>query len=459
MSQATKLRTVPRIVLLLLCAAQAMLIIDVVVVNVAIPAIRADLGIPDGRLVLTSISYTLTFGSLLVVFGRAGDLLGRRRLFLAGLTVFTLASLATGCAQAEWQLLAARAAQGAGAAMVAPTALALLTTTFAEGAGRNRALGYWAAVGSAGAIGGQLLGGLITSTLGWRWIFLINVPVGVLAVLAGRRYLTESRMPRHTPLDLRGAVLLATGLATAILALTRFAEGSHPVPGAVLAVTAVVLLSAFALGERRHPDPILDGALLRTAAVGRANLLLAVNAGALAATLFFTTMYLQAVLDYPAVQVGLAFAPVTLVVLIVSPRAGALVSRYGPRALLTAGFLLLAAGMFLLARLPVDGSYMRDALGPLLLLAVGSGLSYAPTFVAGTTGVPDDRQGVASGLLNSAQELGTAAGLAMLGPLAATISAGPGPQQLTDGYRVGLLVAGAAMLACLPLIRKLPSVS
>ncbi|MEU4427401.1 MFS transporter [Actinoplanes sp. NPDC024001] len=435
-----RVRPVSRAVLLLLCAAQAMLIIDVVVVNVAIPAIRADLGIPDERLVLTAIAYTLTFGSLLVVFGRAGDLLGRRRLFLAGLALFTLASLATGCAQSEWQLLAARAVQGAGAAMVAPTALALLTTTFAEGAARNRALGYWAAVGSAGAIGGQLLGGVITSTLGWRWIFLINVPVGVLAIAAGCRFLTESRAPRRAPLDLRGAVLLATGLAAAILALAGFAQ-------AALAVASVLLLAAFVLGERRHPDPILDRRLLRTAAVARANLLLAVNAGALAATLFFTTMYLQEVLGYPAVQVGLAFAPVTLVVLLVSPRAGALVGRYGVRPLLTAGFLLLAAGMLLLARMPADGSYLRDALAPLLLLAVGSGLSYAPTFVAGTTGVADDRQGVASGLLNSAQELGTAAGLAVLGPLAAAAGAG------ADGYRTGLLAAGGAMLACLPLIR------
>jgi EmrB/QacA subfamily drug resistance transporter len=419
-----------------------MLIIDVVVVNVAIPAIRAELGIPDERLVLTAIAYTLTFGSLLVVFGRAGDLLGRRRLFLYGLALFTAASLATGCAQSEWQLLAARAVQGAGAAMVAPTALALLTTTFADGAGRNRALGYWAAVGSAGAIGGQLLGGLITSTLGWRWIFLINVPVGVAAIVAGHRFLTESRVPRKAPLDLRGAVLLATGLATAILALAGFAP-------AALAAASVVLLTVFVLGERRHPDPILDGRLLRTAAVARANILLAVNAGTLAATLFFTTMYLQEVLDYPAVQVGLAFAPVTLVVLVVSPRAGALVGRYGVRALLTAGFLLLAAGMLLLSRMPADGSYLRDALAPLLLLALGSGLSYAPTFVAGTTGVADDRQGVASGLLNSAQELGTAAGLAVLGPLAAAAGAG------AAGYRIGLLTAGGAMLACLPLIRGL----
>ncbi|MEU4693943.1 MFS transporter [Actinoplanes sp. NPDC023714] len=426
--------------LLLLCAAQAMLIIDVVVVNVAIPAIRADLGIPDARLVLTSIAYTLTFGSLLIVFGRAGDLLGRLRLFGYGLTLFTLASLATGCAQTEWQLLAARAVQGVGAAMAAPAALALLTTTFPEGPRRNRALGWWAAAGSAGAIGGQLLGGLITSTLGWRWIFLINVPVGVAAVLAARRYLVETRVPRRAPLDLRGAALLVSGLAAAILALTGCP---------VLAVPAAILLALFVLVERRHPEPIVDGRL-----VSRATVLLAVNAGTLGAALFFTTMYLQVVLGYPAVLVGLAFAPVTLVVLVVSPRAAALVDRYGTRPLLAAGFVLLAAGMLLLARMPAGGSYLRDVLGPLLLLAAGSGLSYAPTFVAGTAGVPDERQGVASGLLNSAQELGSAAGLALLGALAAAAAAGNG---LTHGYRAGLLVAAGSVLACLFLIRGLPS--
>ncbi|BBH70296.1 MFS transporter [Actinoplanes sp. OR16] len=420
-----------------------MLIIDVVVVNVAIPAIRADLGIPDERLVLISIAYTLTFGSLLIASGRAGDLLGRRRLFLYGLTLFTLASLATGFAQTGWQLLAARAAQGIGAAMAAPAALALLTSTFAEGPRRNRALGWWAAVGSAGAIGGQLLGGLITSTLGWRWIFLINVPVGIAVIVLGRRRLAESRAPRPASPDLCGAVLLAAGLASGILALTGYT---------LLSIPAVLLLVAFVLVERRHPEPIVDGALLRTASIGPANVLLFVNAGTLGAALFFTTMYLQEILGHPAAAVGLAFAPVTLVVLLISPRVASLVSRFGVRPLLAAGFVLLAAGMLWLARMPAAGSYPRDVLGPLLLLAAGSGLSYAPTFVAGTTGVPDDRHGVASGLLNSAQELGSAAGLAVFGTLAAAVGAGS-----AHGYRAGLLCAAAAMVLCLPVIRVLPA--
>src|ERR1700742_2032512 len=187
--------------LILLCTAQFILIVDVVVVNVALPSIRADLAIPDGRLPLGAGGYTLTFGSLLIVFCRAGDLLGRRRLFMVGLALFALASLATGLAQSEWQLIAGRAAQGVGAAMVSPTALALLTTAFAEGAGRNRALGYWGAVGSPGAIAGQLLGGALTVPLEWRWIFLINVPIAAAALLLARRALPESRTGDRQPLD------------------------------------------------------------------------------------------------------------------------------------------------------------------------------------------------------------------------------------------------------------------
>jgi EmrB/QacA subfamily drug resistance transporter len=446
-----------RSVLILLCVAQAMLITDVVVVNVALPSIRSDLGIPDGRIQLVSVAYTLTFGSLLIIFGRVGDLMGRRRLFLIGLSVFTLASLATGTANLEWQLLAARSAQGVGAAMIAPTALALLTTAFDEGAERNRALGYWASVGSAGAIGGQLLGGLITADFGWRWIFLINVPIGLANFVAARRHLTESRAERGPAVNVWGGALLAAGLACAILALTRFAEGAHRVQGALLAVTAAAAFLAFAAGERRHRTPILERRLLRTGDVARANLLLAVNSGTLGSTLFFTTLYLQVVLGYSALQVGLAFAPITLVILLISPRAGALTTRYGTRLPLLAGFVLLAAGTLLLSRVPADGDYFRDVLPAFLLLAGGSGLSYAPTFVAGTTGVADRDQGLASGFLSSAQELGAALGVSILGALAAAVTAGTGSTALTGGYRAGLLAGAGAIIIAIPLIRRLPS--
>ncbi len=347
--------------------------------------------------------------------------------------------------------------------MIAPTALALLTTTFAEGAARNRALGYWAAVGSAGAIGGQLLGGLVTDTLGWRWVFLINVPVGVIVILAALRHLGDDRANRDkTPAErppapgIPAAILLSTGLACAIMALTWLADGGNAGYGGLLAVAAVLALGAFAGVERRHPAPMLDRRLLRIGTVARANALLALNAGTLSATLLFTTLYLQVVLGYSPLFVGLAFAPVTLLILLISPRAGALTTRYGVRAPLLAGFTLLAVGMALLARIPVDGTYLRDVLPALLLLAAGSGLAYAPTFVAGTTGVADRDQGLASGLLNSAQELGTAVGVACLGALAATATKGPGSAALAAGYRVGLLAAAVAVGVGLLLVIRLP---
>lgn len=444
-----------RVVLVLLCAAQFMLIVDVVVVNVALPSIRADLALPDGRLALVSVGYTVTFGSLLVVFGRMGDLFGRRRLFLIGLALFTIASFATGLAQAEWQLITARATQGIGAAMISPTALALLTTAFGEGASRNRALGYWAAVGSAGAVAGQLLGGVVTDLFGWRWIFLINVPIGVIALTVAYRCLHESRADDRPMLDVRGAILLAIALVAASLSLTRFAEGGYAGQGVLLAGAAAMALVLLAIVERNHDTPLLDRRLLRIGSVARANALLAVNAGTLGATLFFTTLYLQVVLGYSPLAVGAAFAPITLLILLISPRAGVLTTRYGPRRMLAIGFALLAGGMLLLARVPTDGTYLRDVLPPLLLLAAGAGMSYAPTFIAGTSGVPDQYQGLASGLLNSAQELGAAVGITVLGAVATAATINGDPTALAGGYRAGLLVATAIVVLSMILIARL----
>lgn len=438
-----------------------MLIVDVVVVNVALPSIRADLAVADSRLQLVSVAYTLTFGSLLIVFGRAGDLYGRRRLFLTGLTIFTAASLATGLAPSVWTLIAARAAQGVGAAMVAPTGLALLTTTFAEGSTRNRALGYWGAVGSAGAIAGQLLGGVLTDTFGWRSIFLVNVPIGLVTVVAGGRLFTESTADERPTLDATGAGLLALGLAAATLALTSWAEGGQRGPRAALAAAAVVTFAALWAVERRHTAPMLDRRVARTGETLRASVLLVVNSGTLGATLFFTTLYLQVVLGYSPMAVGVAFAPITLLILLISPHAGKLATQYGPRRMVLAGYASLAAGMLLLARMPTHGSYLHDVFPALVLLAIGSGIAYAPTFIVGTAGVPDDLQGLASGLLNSAQELGAAIGVTVLGAVATAVASGAdvGPgldaDSLTSGYRAGLMTAAAVIASALVLVRRL----
>ena len=445
-----------RTVLALLCIAQFMLIVDVVVVNVALPSIRADLGIADSRLQLVAVGYTLTFGSLLIVFGRAGDVFGRRRLFLSGLLVFTVASLTTGLAASEWQLVASRGAQGIGAAMVSPTALALLMASFAEGQARNRALGYWGAVGSGGAVAGQLLGGLLTDALGWRSIFLINVPIGVLAFVVGARELHESRTDDRRQLDGQGACLLVAGLAAATLALTHVGQGDAPRLALLFGAVAVVFLGTLVRTERRHPAPLVDPSLLRSGSVVTANVLLAINAGMLGGTLFFTTLYLQVVLGYSPLAVGAAFAPITGVILLLSPRIGALVSTLGVRRLLTIGFTLSALGMAVLSRLPDRGSYLIDVLPALALLAVGSAFAYAPTFVAGTNGVPADKHGLASGLLNAAQELGAAVGVTALAAVAAMVTTHATPPGLLGGYRTGLLVAAAVTALAIFGVRRLP---
>ena len=442
-----------------LCAAQFMLIVDVVIVNVALPPIRDDLDLPDSRLQLVAVAYTLTFGSLLIVLGRLGDLIGRRRLLIIGLAVFTIASLLTSLAQTEWQLLASRAGQGVGAAFVSPAALALLVTSFTDTASRNKALGYWGAVGSAGAISGQLIGGLLTDVFGWRSIFLINVPIGVLTIVAAIRFVHESRDENARRINPTSAACLTVGLIAATYALTRLAEAPTDRTGVAVGAISCVALAGFWICERTSATPLVDVAVIKTGEVLPANLLLALNAGMLGGSLFFTTLYLQVVLDYSPLDVGVAFAPITVIIMVISARAGPLTTRYGPRRMLGVGFVLVALGMAILARLPINGTYLVDVLPALLLLAAGSGLSYAPLFITGTTGVADADQGLASGLLNSAQELGAALGVTLLGGIAAAATIDvdePSASELVNGYRAGLITASALTLAGLLLVQKLP---
>jgi EmrB/QacA subfamily drug resistance transporter len=428
---------------------QLLLIVDVVVVNVALPSMRESLGIGDGQLQLTSVMYTLVFGSLLIVAGRLGDLLGRRRLLLAGVAIFTGASLLSGGAQNGWQLFAARALQGLGAALISPNALSLLTSLFPEGERRNQAFGVWAAVGSGGAILGQVLGGALTDLAGWRSIFLINVPIGLAVILAAARVLPESRSPDSQHIDVLGALSLAGSLACLTIALTRVAEQAFDAAFGAAVALCLALAVVFVRTERRHRAPLVRLGMLRNSAVRTGNLVLALNAGALTGALFFTTLYLQGTLGYSPLTVGLGFAPVTLVVLIVSPIAGRAVGRVGTRRMLVLGGLAGAAGMLYLTRISGAGSYAVDVLPGLALVALGSGLSYAPTFALGTSGVAEADQGLASGLLNTAQELGAAIGLALLASLAVALAGTAGGFVHSDlsAYQAGY--AGACVLQLL----------
>lgn len=436
-----------RVSLIVLCAAQFMLIVDVVVVNVALPTLRFSLHIPEGQLSLTAVAYTVTFGSLLIAAGRAGDLWGRRTLFLGGLVTFTIASLLTGLAQEPWQFFAARAAQGVGAAMASPNALALLLSRFDDDAARNKAMGVWGAVGAGGAIAGQVFGGVVVEALGWRWIFLINVPVGILAVLFGARFLHRSGGEADTTGHL-GSVLLVAGLVPAVLALAWVPSHGLDFTVVTACAASLVLLLAFLAHQRRASAPLVPARLMRTPGVLAANAVVAISAATVTASLFFTTLYLQVVLDHSALTVGIAFAPIALLIMGLSPIVARLVSRYGARRPLMAGLALGACGMLWLSRMSSDGSYWVDVLPALLCIACGSALAYVSTYIAATARVAPSDQGAASGILNTAQELGPAVGLAAIAAVATgLIGDGTGAADLVAGYRGGLVVAAALTVA------------
>lgn len=442
-----------RALLWLLCSAQFVLIVDVVVVNIAVPSIRAELDVPASFLQLTSVAYTVTFGSLLIVAGRAGDVFGQRKVLIAGLVAFTVMSLACGLSQEGWQLFAARAGQGIGAAMVSPNALALLISGFREGELRNRALGIWTAVASAGAIAGQLLGGVVTEYIGWRGIFLINVPIGAFVIVAIRRLLPVGDGRRRTPdepaerLDVPGAILLAAVLGGASVLLADISGGESWLTAPVLLVLGLLTIG-LVTAERRTPDPVLPGKLLAQRNVAVANVVLMLNASATTSALYFTTLTMQTEMGYGPLETGLGFAPVTAVVLVISPKVGALVERFGARSFLLAGSLAAAAGLLVLVFTATSsGNYWTGILPGLVLVAAGNGLSYAPT-VSLATAVPEKEHGRASGLINTAQELGSASGLAVLASIA-TLGALGGLGDFSLGYLAAAcatLIAGA--LAC-----------
>jgi MFS family permease len=445
-SKAAAMSGRDKIILAVLAAAQFMLIVDVVVVNVALPTVRVALGIAEGQLALTAVAYTVTFGSLLIASGRMGDAVGRRRMFVSGISTFTAASLVTGLAQDSWQFFAARAGQGVGAAMVSANALALLLSRFESTSARNKAMGVWGAVGSGGAIAGQVLGGVVVDTVGWRWIFLLNVPLGLVAALVAAKYLDESRAGSSS-VDLSGSLLLVSGLAPAVLALAWLpGRGLDPVV-LTSATMGLLVLGAFAVQQRTSGAPLVPRHLLTTPGVLPGNAVIALSSATVTASLFFTTLYMQVVLGHSALTVGLAFAPITVLIMGLSPLTAKLVSRMGARVPLVTGLAVGAGGMLLLSRMAANGSYWTHVLPALLAIAVGSALTYVPTYIAATAHVGADDQGAASGLVSTSQELGPTVGLAGIAALAASFAAGQVPAELVEGYRAGLVAAAALTFA------------
>ena len=457
----------PALLLVLICVAQFMVILDVAVVNVALPSIRASLHFSNAGLPWVINAYTLTFAGFLMLGGRASDLLGRRRVLLAGIAVFTLASLACALSGSPAVLITARAVQGVGGAVISPASLAILTTSFAEGRERNRALGAWGAIGGIGAASGALLGGLLTQGLGWQWVFLINVPVGLAVLAAAPRIVPEGRAELgHRHFDLTGAVLVTGGFVALVYGIVRAEALGWTAAGVIAPLAAgAVLLASFALVEGRLAQaPLVPLRILARRRLRAANgVVLALYAGVFSMW-YFLSLYVQAVLGFDAIRTGLAFLPMTVGVAVASAFAPLVVARIGLRATITAGMALAAGGLALLTGMRPGGAFAATVLPGGMLAAIGLGLALVPSTIVAVQGVPAELAGVASGLLNTARLLGGALGLAVLTTIAgsrehAAQHAGAGAlQALTDGYGtamlVGALVVAAGALAAILLLRE-----
>jgi EmrB/QacA subfamily drug resistance transporter len=399
-----------------------MVILDVAIVNVALPSIKSDLNFSQTNLQWVVSAYAIMFGGALLLGGRLADLLGRRRLFMAGLALFAASSLLCGLAWSESSLIAFRAVQGLGGALLAPAALSLLMTRFAEGRDRNLALGIYGAASGSGAAVGVLLGGVLTSYLSWSWIFFINVPVGIAAIALAPLLLQESRADvaeRH--FDFPGAASITAGLMLLVYAMTRATSDGWG-SGSTLALLAgaAALVLAFVAIELRSPSPLLPLRIFRSRTLSAANAAMAI-VGAVAFSEFFVlTLYLQDVLHYSAVMSGAAFAGFALSVVVLSNVAQVIVGRFGVRPTLTAGLLLSAISVAWLTRLPVDGHYFWNLFPAFVLGGAGMGLSFVPVTIASLTGVERSDAGVASGLINTSRQIGGAIGIAAVSAVAAS---------------------------------------
>jgi EmrB/QacA subfamily drug resistance transporter len=434
--------------LLVIATAQLMVVLDATIVNVALPHIQQALGFSGSGLEWVVNAYAVTFGGLLLLGGRAGDILGRRRVFVAGLLLFSAASLVGGFAISQWWLLTARAVQGVGGAVIAPTALALITTNFPQGGERNRAFGVYAAMAGVGSAMGLLLGGILTTYASWRWVMFVNVPIGIAVAAAAPRVLTESpRQPGR--IDVAGVVTGTGGVALLVYGLSKAAAGadgiSHWGDAQVLAslTASVALLVSFAAIERRNSHPLLPMRVLADRNRSGAYLIMLCIATGLFGLFFFLTLFIQTVLGYSAIRTGVAYLPFAVGVVIASALASPLVARIGPRPLIIAGAAAVAGGMFWFSRLTEHAGYAGQLLGPQLVSSFGLGLVFVPLSLVALHKVAERDSGVASSLLNAGQQVGGAIGLALLGTVAWT--------SVADSVRTQLAHAAAAAQAGRPL--------
>jgi len=453
------------LILALVCLAQFMVVLDVSIVNVALPSIRHDLSFSQAGLQWVVNAYTLAFAGFLLLGGRAADLYGRRRIFLLGMGLFTAASLAGGLAQSQGMLIAARTAQGLGGAILSPATLTILTTTFTDGRRRSRALGMWSAVAGAGGAAGSLLGGVLTDFAGWRWILFINVPIGLLGLVAGRALLVDTREERgRSSLDAPGAVLVTGGLMALVYAIVGTSE--HPWTSTRTLATlglAVVLLGWFLYHEARVArHPLMPLSLFRSRSVRGANLVMLCMGGGFFAFWFFLSLYMQNVLGYSPLKAGFAFLPATLGIVVGAQVGSRLLPRVGVRPLLVLGAVVATGSVLWLSRISADGTYPATLLGPTVLGPLGLGLAFTPIAFAATAGVPAHQAGLASGLVNTTRQVGGSIGLAALATLATNrtaslVGAAAPATALTSGYARAFLVSAAILLLGAAAALLLPS--
>ncbi|MGH2953555.1 MAG: MFS transporter [Solirubrobacterales bacterium] len=457
------------IALALLCFAQFIVVLDASIVNVALPSIGEGLNFSQENLSWVVNAYVLTFGGFLLLGGRLADLLGRRRVFIGGLLLVAAASLAAGFASSEGQLIAARAAQGLGAAIISPAALSIVTTTFRDGAERNKALGAWGAVAGAGGAAGVLFGGILTDGLGWEWVLWINVPVALIVAALAPRLIAESRSESATRnFDTAGAVAVTAGLSVLVYAIVDAADagwGSTQTIG--LLALAAGLLAAFVAVELRSAAPLMPFRIFRLPTLTGANAVGLLVGASLFSMFFFITLYMQQVLGYSAIDAGLSYLPLAVMIIVASGIASQLVTRIGFKPVLAAGMAFIAAALVWFSQVSVGGGFVSDILGPSLLAATGLGFAFVTTTIAAVSGVRDQESGLASGLINTSQQIGGALGLAVLATIAnsrtddvvASSGGDPAalPNALTEGFQSaflgGAVIAGLGLVLTLVLIR------
>src|SRR5690606_39008458 len=449
-------RTAPPawMVVALACAGQFLVVLDVSVVNVALPSMRTGLGLSEQGLQWVVNAYAIAFAGFMLLGGRAGDLFGRKRMFLVGLGLFTLASLAGGLAQEGWQLLLARAVQGLGAAVLAPSTLTIVTEAVPEGAARARAIATWTAVGAGGGAAGGFVGGVLVDLLSWRWVLLINVPVGAGVPAGAVGWLAGSRAGDGRRLDLPGALLVTGGLATLAYGISQTEAEGWSAPATLVPLTVgVLLILLFLLVEARTRAPLMPLGLLRLRSVSSANVGMFLSGSAMFCMWFFMTLYAQNVLGYTPLEAGFALVPSSLAVVLGSKLAPRLMHAFGSRNVAVLGTLVAVAGFAWQSTMTADGAYLTAIMFPGILMMLGAGLAGTPLAAVATGGAAPEEAGLVSGMINTSRTMGGSLGLAVMSTIAASRTGGSSsPQALTEGYalafRTGtaVLVAGAVLM-------------